>query len=91
MCADHNHGGAAERGCDNDECVEVSRHDNRANYGTDHRQNDTECATNEVIQSEDRRVRLPPSRMSALEHSSKLRKSGRTRASTFDLPTAAAR
>ena len=59
MCAGHNHGGSAERGCDNDECVEVPRHDDRANYGTDHRQNGPEDATNEVIQSEERCDRKP--------------------------------
>ena len=58
MCAGHNHRGAAERGCDNDECVEDPWHDDRANYATDHRQNDTEYATYEVIQSEDRHDRM---------------------------------
>ena len=48
MCAGDNHG-SAERGCDNDECVEEPRHHNRANYGTDHRQNGPGDATNEVI------------------------------------------
>jgi hypothetical protein len=27
MCAGHNHGGAVERGCDNDEYVEIPRHE----------------------------------------------------------------
>ena len=59
MCTGHNHGSAGECGCDNDECVEVPRHDDPADCGADQRQNGAEDATDEVIQSEDRRHRKP--------------------------------
>ena len=58
MCTGHNHGSAGERGCHNDQCVEVPRHDDPADYRAD----GAEDATDEVIQSKDRRHRKPNER-----------------------------